>query len=167
EILGQHFSRFYTTEDVEQRIPERALQTAAKEGRYEAELWRVRKGGSKFRGHIVISALRDESGKLRGFAEVTRNVTERQMAEEALRQSESRKATILATVLDAILYVDHEGIVREWNSAAERVFGYKPELAIGHSVDSLIIPASLRKLYTEGLTEYLMSGVGSLLGRPI
>ncbi len=167
EILGQHFSRFYSPEDVQQRVPERALQTAAAEGRYEAELWRVRKGGSKFRGHVVITALRDGSGKLRGFAEVTRNITERQMAEEALRQSEGRKSAILATVLDAIIYVDHEGLVREWNPAAERIFGYKPELAIGRAVDSLIIPPALRKIYNEGLTNYLITGAGSLIGRPI
>jgi PAS domain S-box-containing protein len=167
EILGQHFSRFFTPEDVAQRLPERALRAAASEGRFEVELWRVRKGGSKFRGHVVITALRDETGKLRGFAEVSRNITERQMAGEALRQSEARKATILATALDAILYVDHEGAVREWNAAAESLFGYKSEIAIGRSVDSLIIPTAMQRIYNKGLTEYLMSGVSSLLGRPV
>jgi PAS domain S-box-containing protein len=90
EILGQHFRHFYTPEDAQQLRPEQALRTAAAEGRFEEEGWRVRKGGSKFLAHAVITSLRDEKGQLRGFAQVTRNITEWKQAEAAMRQSEER-----------------------------------------------------------------------------
>src|SRR5262249_54733637 len=88
-------------------------------------------------------------------------------AEETLRQSESRKSAILETALDAILSIDNEGKVHEWNPAAERIFGYSKAEALGRKMDDLIIPSSLREHYRDGLAEYLMTGVGSLLGRPI
>ncbi|HLW78330.1 MAG TPA: PAS domain S-box protein, partial [Terriglobia bacterium] len=84
EILGQHFSRFYVAEDVERRKPEHGLEEAAREGRFEDEAWRVRKDGSCFWANVIITALRDEAGRLRGFAKVTRDFTERKRAEEAL-----------------------------------------------------------------------------------
>ena len=86
EILGEHFSRFYTPDDRQQRRPEHALQTAAAEGRFEEECWRLRKSGARFRAHVVLTALRDEHGELRGFAHVTRDITERHTAEEQIRQ---------------------------------------------------------------------------------
>jgi hypothetical protein len=82
EIVGSHFSRFYPEEDVRAGKPERELAIAAAEGRYEEEGMRVRRDGSRFRASVVITALRDPDGKLRGFAKVTRDVTERRQAEE-------------------------------------------------------------------------------------
>jgi PAS domain S-box-containing protein len=86
EILGQHFSRFYRPEDVTQGKPARELTVAADEGRYEEEGWRVRKDGTRFWANVVITAVRDEHGTLRGFAKVTRDVTERKRAEDAIRK---------------------------------------------------------------------------------
>jgi PAS domain S-box-containing protein len=86
EIIGQHFSRFYPTEAIESKWPDRELEIAAKEGRYVDEGLRVRKDGSTFWANVVITALRDETGELRGFSKVTRDLTERRALEERSRQ---------------------------------------------------------------------------------
>jgi PAS domain S-box-containing protein len=83
EILGEHFSRFYTEEDRRDGRPAQALETAAAQGRYEAEGWRVRKDGSRFWANVVIDPIRDETGHLLGFAKITRDITERHALEEA------------------------------------------------------------------------------------
>jgi len=85
EILGRHFSIFYTEEAVAARHPEKELEIAAAEGRYEEEGWRVRKDGSRFIANVIITAIRDESGRLRGFSKITRDITERKQAEERLQ----------------------------------------------------------------------------------
>jgi PAS domain S-box-containing protein len=85
EIIGEHFSRFYTDEDIAGGKPPRELEVASAVGRYAEEGWRVRKDGTLFWASVVITALRDESGQLRGFAKVTRDMTERREAEELLR----------------------------------------------------------------------------------
>jgi PAS domain S-box-containing protein len=87
EILGEHFSRFYTPEDIAQGLPRHGLAVAAREGRFEAEGWRVSHDGSRFWADVVITALYDTAGKLRGFAKVTRDFTERREAEQALEQA--------------------------------------------------------------------------------
>jgi PAS domain S-box-containing protein len=87
EIIGQHFSRFYTAEDLRNGVPARELKQATETGRFEGEGWRVRKDGSRFLANIVITALRDEKGRLRGFGKITRDITERRQAEEALMKT--------------------------------------------------------------------------------
>jgi PAS domain S-box-containing protein len=82
EIIGQHFSRFYTPEDIARRHPWAELEIAERDGRYEEEGWRIRKDGSRFWSHVVITALRDASGDLRGFGKVTRDVTDRRQREQ-------------------------------------------------------------------------------------
>src|SRR5438132_77473 len=90
EIIGEHFSRFYTEEDQREDLPMRSLLRAATEGRHEAEGWRVRKDGSRFRASVVIDPIRDDAGNLIGFAKVTRDVTERRLAQEMLDQARER-----------------------------------------------------------------------------
>lgn len=305
DVLGQHFEIFYQSAERSAGKPKRDLQTAAGEGRFEEEGWRLRKGDTPFWAHVDVRALRDDAGKLRGFTQVTRDVTERMRHQEALRkseeryrrlvelcpdglivlhesriifantaaqkilgahdaeqlmgkgfldflhpesreivsqqiaetshqesrapwdesgptrstppkfvestlvrldrtevtvelaatrltfehepavqviihdvtaqrrsavalhESEARKAAILETSLDAIVSIDHKGVVREWNSAAERIFGYRREQAVGHRLDSLIVPTGTTEKYLPGLADYLMNGVGSLIGRPV
>src|SRR5262245_787928 len=82
EIIGQHFSRFYTEEDRKINLPKRALEIAAREGKFEAEGWRVRKDGSRFWAYVVIDPIRHPSGELIGFAKITRDLTERKVAEQ-------------------------------------------------------------------------------------
>src|SRR5205814_2151188 len=86
EILGRHFSAFYPPEDRAAGKPERGLRTAAAEGRFEDEGWRLRKDGSRFWANVIITALRDPAGNLRGFGKVTRDLTERRRAEEQALQ---------------------------------------------------------------------------------
>jgi PAS domain S-box-containing protein len=86
EIIGQHFSKFYPTEDVANGKTEMELRVAAQEGRFEDEGWRVRKDGSRFWANVVITALKDRQGRLRGFGKVTRDLTERRNAEEKIRR---------------------------------------------------------------------------------
>src|SRR4029077_17793734 len=86
EIVGRHFSCFYAAEDVQDGKPERELQTAIAEGRYEEEGWRVRKDGSQFCANVIITALRDETGKLRGFSKITRDITERKKTQQQMEQ---------------------------------------------------------------------------------
>jgi PAS domain S-box-containing protein len=87
EILGEHFSRFYTDEDLATELPRRALETAAREGKFEAEGWRVRKDGTCFWAHVVIDPIRDHRGNLIGYAKITRDLTERKKTQQALRES--------------------------------------------------------------------------------
>jgi PAS domain S-box-containing protein len=87
EIIGKHFSIFYPREDIEAGKPERELKIAADEGRFEDEGWRVRKDGSRFWANVIVTPLRDESGRLRGFGEITRDLTERKKAEDELRRA--------------------------------------------------------------------------------
>jgi len=98
EIVGRHFSAFYPPEDVRNGKPERELQSAVTEGRYEEEGWRVRKDGSHFWASVVITPLTDEAGKLRGFSKVTRDVTERKHAKELLQESEQRHRKLFETI---------------------------------------------------------------------
>jgi len=92
EIVGQHFSRFYTEEDKAAGIPQIALATAEREGRFEAEGWRMRKDGSRFWASVIIDPVRDDDGHLIGFAKVTRDLTEKRVIEEQLRQSQKMEA---------------------------------------------------------------------------
>jgi PAS domain S-box-containing protein len=131
EIIGEHFSRFYTPEERD-RIPKLALETAEREGRFEAEGWRVRKDGTRFWANVVIDPIRDPEGRLVGFAKVTRDLTERRAAEEELRRSEERFRLLVQSVTDYAIYMlDPEGKVSSWNAGAERFKGYSADEIIG------------------------------------
>jgi PAS domain S-box-containing protein len=132
EIIGRHFSIFYTEEDLQKEIPKTALRTAAEEGRFEAEGWRVRKDGTRFWGSVVIDRIAAPSGELLGFAKVTRDLTERKLAEEELRRSEERFRFLLQSVTDYAIYMlDPDGFVTSWNAGAERFKGYSAGEIIG------------------------------------
>ncbi len=96
EIIGRHFSCFYPPDAVQRGLPERELEMAAKEGRYEDEGWRVRKDGNKFWASVVFTALREKDGTLRGYGKVTRDLTERKQTEERLQQ-QSKEIMELST----------------------------------------------------------------------
>ena len=132
EIIGKSFSTFYTPEDRAAGVPERALATARDEGRFLAEGWRVRKDGTRFWASVVIDAIRDETGKLIGFAKVTRDVTERQLAQQELLESERRYRRMVEAVVDyAIFQLDVNGIISTWNIGAQRIKGYSAAEIIG------------------------------------
>jgi PAS domain S-box-containing protein len=132
EIIDQHFSRFYGKEDRAAGLPARVLETAEREGRYEAEAWRIRKDGSRFWASVTLDAIRDESGELLGFAKITRDITERRAAQEALRESERQLRLLVRGVTDYALYMlDPNGVVTSWNAGGERLKGYTADEIVG------------------------------------
>ncbi|HEV7282878.1 MAG TPA: PAS domain S-box protein [Pirellulaceae bacterium] len=119
EIVGQHFSRFYPQEAIARAWPQHELDVAVREGRFEDEGWRLRKDGRLFWANVVITALRDPAGRVRGFSKITRDLTERKKHEEELRQSEERIRLMIESVRDyAIFMLDPDGRVASWNSGA-------------------------------------------------
>ena len=132
EIIGQHFSRFYTEDDRKTGLPSRALETAEREGKFEAEGWRVRKDGSRFWAYVVIDPIRDRSGQIIGFAKITRDLTERKAAEQVLHRSEEQFRLLVQGVSDYAIYLlDLEGNITSWNLGAQRIKGYFANEIIG------------------------------------
>jgi PAS domain S-box-containing protein len=131
EIIGQNFSIFYTPEEKAAGRPAEALATALREGKYEAEGWRVRKDGTRFFASVVIDPLYEE-GVLAGFAKITRDITERETARNALLDSERNFRLLVSGVTDYALYMlDPEGLVSSWNAGGVRIKGYTPTEIIG------------------------------------
>lgn len=136
EIIGRHFSLFYSPEDLAADRPRLELLAAAESGRYEEDGWRVRKDGRRFRAHVVVTPLRGPDGELTGFAKVTQDVTERWEAEQALRESEERFRILVEQIRDYAIYMlDPHGRISTWNMGAQRIKGYTAEEVLGESLE--------------------------------
>jgi PAS domain S-box-containing protein len=145
EIIGQPFARFFTPEDQKRGLPQHALATAAKHGRFESEGWRIRKDGNRFWALAVVDAIRDETGELIGFAKVTRDMTERREAQQELIASEQRFRRLVESVVDyAIFQLDPNGIISTWNTGAARIKGYAADEIIGRHFRSFYTPEDVQ-----------------------
>jgi PAS domain S-box-containing protein len=141
EIIGQHFSRFYTEEDRATGLPKRALETALREGKFEGEGWRVRKDGTRFWTSVVIDPVISPSGELIGYAKVTRDITDKLATRQALFESEQRFRILVQGVRDCAIYLlDKDGVVSDWNSGAEAIKGYSAQEIIGQHFSRFYTP---------------------------
>ena len=132
EIIGRHFSEFYTPEDRDNGAPARALQIAARDGKYESEGWRIRKDGRRFWAYVVIDPVRSPNGTLVGYAKITRDLTERRAAEESLRVSQEQFRLLVQGVTDYAIYMlNPSGEIASWNVGAERIKGYSADEVLG------------------------------------
>jgi PAS domain S-box-containing protein len=144
EILGKHFSVFYTAEDKQRDWPASELQRALVDGRFEDEGWRVRKDGSRFWANVIITALRDDAGQLIAYSKITRDLTERKMHGEALRQSEERFRLLVDGVQDYAIYMlSPDGLVTSWNLGARRIKGYQAAEILGKHVSRFYGPEDI------------------------
>jgi PAS domain S-box-containing protein len=134
EIIGKHFSTFYPREDVERGKPEMELRVATAEGQFEDEGWRLRKDGSRFWANVIMTALRDKTGKLVGFGKITRDLTGRRQAEDMLRS----QVGLLDLASDSIMIRDVDERIVFWNQGAERLYGWKKEQVLGQVVHTFL-----------------------------
>jgi PAS domain S-box-containing protein len=141
EILGRHFSSFYSREDVLIGKPERHLEVAAAEGRSEAEGWRIRKDGSRFWANVVITAIKDDAGRLVAFSKVTRDFTERKRADQKFRG-------LLEAAPDAMVVVNREGQMVFVNAQVENLFGYPRQELLGRHIE-MLIPERFQRAHPE------------------
>ena len=180
EIIGHHFSLFYLPEDVAAQKPDRELEIAAREGKYEEEGWRLRKDGTRFWASVVITALRDESGSLRGYSKVTRDFTEKMAAEESARmllqeetarrsaelyareveEERERLRVTLTSIGDAVIATDQEGRVELLNPIAEALTGWRNTEAMGRPLRDVfrIINEFTRRPVEDPVAKVLATG---------
>lgn len=151
EIIGQNFSLFYPPDELAHGTPEEVLRIASLTGRHEAEGWRIRKDGSRFRANVVLTALRDSDGALYGFSEVSRDVSER-------FATDARYRGLLEAAPDAMVVVNQSGDIVLLNLQAEKVFGYRRDELVGQQV---------RNIIPEGFVERLTAGGDGSADDPI
>lgn len=132
EVIGRHFSMFYTESDRAVGLPAANLDHAHKVGRFEDHCWRVRKDGSLLRAHVVIEAVRDDDGRLVGFAKITRDCTEQYHLQIAQREHERHFRLLVQGVRDYAIYMlDATGHIMNWNAGAQRTKGYSADEIVG------------------------------------
>jgi PAS domain S-box-containing protein len=160
EIIGKSYQLFYPAEDLANKLPQTLLEEARKNGKVVHEGWRVKKDGHRFWGNITITAIHDEQGNVSGFLKLTKDLTEKKIIEdryntilEELRRSEERYHKMIAEVQDyAILLLDAEGYIQNWNAGAEIIKGYTAEEIIGKSFKSFYTEEDIR----DGLPDKLL-----------
>jgi len=161
EIVGKHISTFYGPEDRTAQKPQKLLESATHEGRVEDEGWRVRKDGSRFWADVVITALRDPTGQLVGFAKVTRDLTARRAVEERLREAEERLATTLYSIGDGVLATDEDARVTIINRVAQQLTGWSENEAVGVPIEKVfhIVNEETRDAVANPVERVLKEGV--------
>ncbi len=163
EIVGRDFATFYPADEVAAGKPQRDLERAAAAGRFEEDSWRLRKDGSEFLASVTMTALRDQSGALRGFGKVVRDITDQKAAEAALERRESHLRSILDTVPDAMVVIADDGTICSFSAAAERLFGFTQADVTGRNV-SMLMPDPDRRQHDGYLKRYLTTGERRAIG---
>jgi len=167
EVIGRHFSLFYTPSDIVAGRPETALQQAAATGHFEDIANRVRKDGRLFSANVVITPILAGDGTLLGFGEVTRDITDRVAAADRLTSSEARLQTLVNTVLDTLvdglIVIDRTGRVQVYNRACEKLFGYQAAEVVGRNVKMLMPPDTERE-HDQYLLNYQTTGIRKIIG---
>ncbi|CFW62247.1 PAS/PAC domain-containing protein [Yersinia enterocolitica] len=144
EIIGQSFELFYPPEDLATQLPAKGLLHANQLGHYENQGWRVRKNGKRFWGHITLSALHDSDHNLQGFVQITRDLTDKWLRENALRKSEELFRHLISEVEDYAIYmIDTHGRILTWNKGGERNEGYTSDEIIGEHFALLFTPEDI------------------------
>jgi PAS domain S-box-containing protein len=143
EIIGQNFSRFYLQNDIDQGKPKAELQIAAASGRSEVEHWRVRKDGSRFWANVVMTAVRNSSGSLLGFSEISRDISER-------KETEAKYRGLLEAAPDAMVVVNQGGEIVLLNLQTEKQFGYHRDELVGQKVKNIIPEGFAERLIADG-----------------
>ena len=153
EIIGRHFSIFYTSQDIAGGKPVQALEVAQKEGRFEDEALHVRKDGSFFWASVVISPLFSKNGALNGYLKITRDVSRRRRAQQDLAEGRARLEGVVASAMDAIITVDAEHRIVMFNRSAELMFGRSIAEVIGQTVD-LLLPERFREHHSQHIRTF-------------
>ncbi|HSH16252.1 MAG TPA: PAS domain S-box protein, partial [Verrucomicrobiae bacterium] len=171
EILGQHLSVFFTPEDIAAGIPQQALEQAAAEGGFENEGWLLRKDGSRFWANFNLTAIFDERRLLRGFTNITHDLTRRKQVEAALEQERQRMSAIINSAMDGIITIDGEQRVIVFNPAAERMFKCRAADVLGTPIEKFIPErhraahaTHVRKFGATGVSTRTMGNFGSITG---
>ena len=163
EIIGQHFSCFFTDADRQAGAPQRVLATAAEHGRYEEEGVFVRNAGSTFWASLVVEPIRDDTGQLIGYANITRDISQRKLVEERLLGEQAKYRAIIETAVDGIVVIDERAIVQAFNRAAEMIFGYSADEVIGHNV-SCLMPEPDRSQHDGYIANFRRTGEAKIIG---
>jgi len=163
EVIGQPSSIFYAAEDIDAGKPADDLARAARFGRIEEEVWRVRKDGSEFLASVTITALRDADGALRGFGKVLRDITDERAADQVLARQSDHLRSILETVPDAMVVMNEARIVSSFSTAAERLFGYRADEVVGRNV-RMLMPEPDRGRHDGYVDHYLATGERRVIG---
>jgi PAS domain S-box-containing protein len=156
EIIGQNISKVYTHEDQSRGMLQHELALTVEQGSYEVEAWRVRKDGSLFWSNILTSPIRDESGNLKAFVRICRDITQRKRAEERFRG-------VLESAPDALLIVDREGKIQIVNTQVEKIFGYRREELLGKPIE-MLIPERFREQHQLHRADYALSPRARTMG---
>jgi PAS domain S-box-containing protein len=157
EMLGRHFSRFYTDEDVAMQKPQQQLAQASQIGRSEAQLWQLRRDGTRFLANLVITPILDQGGTPRGFARVTHDISTHHAAEQRLRQ-------VVESAPSAMVMIGSSGIIEMVNVQAERVFGYARNELLHQPVE-ILVPDRFSRHHPEARNAFFREPLARPMGQ--
>ncbi|MCE3260354.1 MAG: hypothetical protein K0S12_1995 [Bacteroidetes bacterium] len=167
EIIGKHISTFYTDEELQRGEPEFNLKSAAEHGSFRTEGLRKRKDGSTFYADILITALRDNAGKLTGFSKITRDVTELKKSEELVKESRDQVESILSNAPNGVVVIDQRGNIIRWNSKSEAIFGWTTEEVMNKPMHEFIMPPQHVSAHHAGVKNFIRTGEGPVINKTI